>query len=362
MKKLIMLAVVLMVSAVTFGQVRGYRPVMILPDTSTKFPTVVKAGDLVYVSSTKTMYEVEVGVGISKNMNYVLSSASNYTQPNTATLGGYDPTYYVDTATNQNIRGVKTFFDAPRFAIGTSATGNGNIGIGYGAMGSVTTAVQSVGIGNYALRDQTTNGTNVAIGYGACESVTGAVNDVGIGHEALINTTGAYNTGVGAGVLTINTTGTYNSALGYHAGYGNKTGANNIYVGKNAGPRGSTSDLSDRLYISNIVGGQDTAIIYGVMGATPAASTLQLNAAVSTPQLPTFTIAGGTATIGVKDTVGLAVAGLTTNAIVVASYNAESTASKLKPDTAAAVYTVRAGWLTLGGKYGWKVNYFIPKK
>lgn len=454
MKKLVMVIVaVMMLSALSFGQsLLGYRPVMIVPDTATKFPMSMKAGDLVFVSSTGTMYQLAVPMGTAKNMNYVLASTGRYNSADMSTLSGRAETYFVDTATAQNVRGVKTFYNVPKFAIGTNVS---NIPITYGtnSIGSsittgqynvllgggnaITAGSANIAISEGALMSATTSNNNIALGQLSLATCNSGSENIGVGGYSLYsNTTGVKNTSIGIESAKYNTSGGYNSFLGYRAGYGIKTGSGNIAIGKLAGPAGTTSATSNALYISNVAGGADTAIIYGVMGATPAASTLQFNAAVDIPVtlgvdgnvgvgtsaqnkftvtgtngnftsagtgsiagnvgigttdynkftvdgttgavvtestarvkgaltadvLPTFTIAGGTATIGVKDTVGLAVAGLTTNAIVVASYNAESTASKLKPDTAAAVYTVRAGWLTLGGKYGWKVNYFIPKK
>jgi hypothetical protein len=74
--------------------------------------------------------------------------------------------------------------------------------------------------------------------------------------------------------------------------------------------------------------------------------------------LPTYTIAAGKATPIINaDTIGVAIAGLTTNAVVILSYSA----FHASPDT--LPYAIlHAGWLTIHGKRNFAVNYWIPSK
>jgi hypothetical protein len=74
--------------------------------------------------------------------------------------------------------------------------------------------------------------------------------------------------------------------------------------------------------------------------------------------LPSFTIAAGQINLAAKDTGGVAIPGLTTSSIVLVSY-AQNVAAE---DTNACVHTLKTGWLTVIGKKGTKVNYWVPKK
>lgn len=137
------------------------------------------------------------------------------------------------------------------------------------------------------------------------------------GADALLsNTTGLYNSAFGFNTLTANTTGSYNIGFGYKAGTKNTTGVGNIYIGQNAGLKQTTGGNnviigslagqslisgtgniiigsgagpggvgscveSNRLYISNNVGEQDTSFIYGNMTGNKATATLQFNSNTS---------------------------------------------------------------------------------
>ena len=83
--------------------------------------------------------------------------------------------------------------------------------------------------------------------------------------------------------------------------------------------------------------------------------------------LPSHTIACGTLTIPTaatgNDTTGRAVVGLTTSAVIIASYAPSTKAlATVASDTAASAFCIAAGWLTVAGKHGRAVNYWIPKK
>ena len=98
---------------------------------------------------------------------------------------------------------------------GSAGLASFNVGIGYQALGGLTTGNQNVGIGELALTANTTGQQNVALGNLAM----------------VANTTGSYNTAVGENALGNNTTGYDNFAFGLRALYQNTTGYNNAAFG-----------------------------------------------------------------------------------------------------------------------------------
>ncbi len=78
--------------------------------------------------------------------------------------------------------------------------------------------VNSVAVGNNALKINTNGAQNVAVGAGVLSK----------------NTDGHSNVAVGMSTLPNNVSGYENVAVGQHALYGNKTGSNNVAVGKSA--------------------------------------------------------------------------------------------------------------------------------
>ena len=84
-----------------------------------------------------------------------------------------------------------------------------------------------------ALIDNTTGSYNTAIGAGAL----------------LLNTTGINNTANGCYALLLNTTGSNNTALGYQAGDSISTGTGDIFIGANAG---YNETASNAFYVNNI--------------------------------------------------------------------------------------------------------------
>lgn len=112
MKKIAILLITMLMASVSFAQsgstAYGFRPVMILPDTATNFPVQAKIGDLVYVQSTHTMYELEVAVGTTKDMNWVLASASRYSYPSVTMSGTTTITGNLSVSGTSTLTGVAT--------------------------------------------------------------------------------------------------------------------------------------------------------------------------------------------------------------------------------------------------------------
>lgn len=447
MKKLIVFLALMVFTIGMFAQIPGE----VVSSASAKFKKIHRAGELIINSATRSQYLVLAGkiVGTKDDITGALAGTPKIAMMAFTTGGAY-----VDTLNAQNVRGVKTFYKPMAFTLGS---GTNNVGLGTGCMFSLTSGEENVSIGANSMWTNTTGSENTALGSASLKDNTTGTYNTGVGFRSLYknttagynttvgaeslrenttgaqntslgsyslydNTSGSYNVAVGYGALQKKTTGDYNSCFGFSSGYGIKTGSGNIAIGKNSGPAGTTSTLSDRLYISNKVGGTDTAIIYGVMGATPAASTLQFNASVHVNQqagtantalfqndkttagdssvvinklgyvgigkatatvpldvvgaaeisgtarikgaitadvLPSYTIAAGELIpVLAADTIGVAIAGLTTSSKVIVGYGEPVPTA----DTIACVYSVKAGWLTVIGENGKKINYWVPKK
>jgi hypothetical protein len=87
-----------------------------------------------------------------------------------------------------------------------------------------------------ALYSNTTGYWNSAIGASALYSNTTGYSNSAIGANALYsNTTGSSNSAIGVNALYSNTTGYSNSAIGVNALYSNTTGSSNSAIGVNAG-------------------------------------------------------------------------------------------------------------------------------
>ena len=278
-----------MIILTTFAQ----KPSKTIPvaTLTTKIGYTMYPGDFIYNIATNRLYYLPKGAVATKT---ITSLGGDITAMTTATA-----TYYVDTATAQNVHGVKTFYDAPQTSLGGSLTntafggglifgnvsGTSNSSFGYQSLKAITSGNANSSFGTSALITNQTGSNNTALGSAALYLNTGS-NNTAIGQSAMANTGSATNnTSVGYYSLWNNTTGQYNTAIGLRSGNGNKTGSSNKFLGYYAGHAGNTATTSNELFISNIAGGADTAIIYGVMNGTPATNTLQLNATTRVPAL-----------------------------------------------------------------------------
>jgi hypothetical protein len=146
--------------------------------------------------------------------------------------------------------------------INTTATSN--LGLGTGAVDSITTGDYNVGVGDGALTANTTGANNTATGYQALYFNTTGSNNTANGFRALdSNTTGSYNTANGYRALRTNTTGYNNTANGFQALYYNTTGVNNTAVGYQA-------------LLLNNTGSSNTALGTSALYATTGASNTAL--------------------------------------------------------------------------------------
>jgi hypothetical protein len=134
--------------------------------------------------------------------------------------------------------------------------------LGIQALKSNTSGQSNCAIGAYSLWNNTTGTGNMAVG-GMLNNISGDYN-VAIGGTALnSNTSGSSNTAIGNTALFTNSTGSTNIAIGFAAGY-YATGNNEFYLD-------NTKRASNAVEKTN-------ALMYGVMGATPAAQSLNINA------------------------------------------------------------------------------------
>jgi hypothetical protein len=110
-----------------------------------------------------------------------------------------------------------------------------NTAVGYLSLGSDTTGGYNTGVGAGTLLANTGD-LNTATGAGALLSNTTANYNTANGAQALLfNTEGAFNTATGTGALFYNTIGGYNTANGIYALAFKTTGNSNTAVGAYAG-------------------------------------------------------------------------------------------------------------------------------
>jgi len=127
--------------------------------------------------------------------------------------------------------GLQTAIGAYALDASTTGASQGNVAVGYAAMGANTTGYSSVGVGAYALDAMTDGNCNTACGYIALSACTDAVQNTGVGHGALQKVTSSTNTAVGYNALKEATTGGMNTAVGTAALDAITDGEGNTAVG-----------------------------------------------------------------------------------------------------------------------------------
>jgi trimeric autotransporter adhesin len=94
-----------------------------------------------------------------------------------------------------------------------------------------TTGRFNTAIGALSLQDNTTGEINTAVGYAALANNTTGASNTAVGYQALYdNTTGSSNTALGHQTLQLNTAPN-NTAVGYQALFDNTTGDKNVALG-----------------------------------------------------------------------------------------------------------------------------------
>ena len=192
-------------------------------------------------------------------------------------------------------------------AINTTIIGKENTALGYQALNNNSSGSSSVAIGYQAMSNANNSAStsdfityNTAIGYQALQgSVTPAnntgTNNTSVGYQTLkANTSGGYNSAIGASVLinntsggnntaigynslNANTTGNYNNALGRNAMSNNLTGTGNIAIGYNALSSNTTGNYNIAVgYGANVSDGLTNAISIGQNATNATSNSIQL--------------------------------------------------------------------------------------
>jgi hypothetical protein len=139
--------------------------------------------------------------------------------------------------------------------VGTAAllfdTADANTATGAGALLNNTTGTDNTANGAFALSSNTTGASNAAVGFEAMQNATGAnvLFNTAVGIQALQQTTANANVAVGDLALLVDSSGSFNTAIGAAAGSHQTTGSGNVYIGQGIeGVAGETNQT----YIKNI--------------------------------------------------------------------------------------------------------------
>jgi len=148
----------------------------------------------------------------------------------------------------------------------TTLTGTNNTGIGFDALGHISSGSANTASGHFALTSNTSGSESTATGAWALYANTSGYYNTASGYAALENNTNGYfNTANGYGALYANRSGYYNTADGYSALENNTTGNANIALGGSAGVNLTTGD--NNIDIGNEgVAGEAATIRIGTSG------------------------------------------------------------------------------------------------
>jgi hypothetical protein len=198
----------------------------------------------------------------------------NITSASSVVAIGYRALWMVTTTGNSVAIGGYTAYE--------TESGSNMVCIGYGAGKYGPASYNNVYIGTGAGTGITgnSNNGNVGIGISALRTITIGIVNMAIGYQTLYSlTSGSYNSAISPLALYNTTTGYGSTAIGYQAGYSQVAVDYGIYIGYQAG---YYETVGSKLYITNQKGsdeatGRVMALLYGVMSATTADQTLQIN-------------------------------------------------------------------------------------
>ncbi|MGZ3769630.1 MAG: tail fiber domain-containing protein [Bdellovibrio sp.] len=144
--------------------------------------------------------------------------------------------------------------------------GQGDTGLGLGALKSNTSGYYNAGFGSNSLLNTTTGHDNTATGYSALTANISGSNNTAMGSYSLYSNTASANTATGYGSLYYNTSGSYNEAFGGWALFSNTTGNDNVAVGDsslaNNTTGGDNTAIGDSSLYSSVSGSGNTAVGY----------------------------------------------------------------------------------------------------
>jgi len=323
MKKLFLVFALILFTATVFAQEYGVSYTVAAPTSKVTF--YLAKNNTLKVTSTHNEYSILKDIPAGTLVSTAIADLTWLYPVGSATSANSTITTLTSTTANITTANIATTLTLPGTTTVTKTTGNANSATFSGSIVADSVTAPLVAATSTLILPGTTTATKTT---GNANSVTLSGSLVVGGNDTLTTTHVATTTATVGTTLTL-------------------PGATTITKTSGNGNSVTTSG-------SLVVGGNDTLTTTHV-----AATTVTVSGLLTASVLPTFTIAAGqlTPTI-IGDTIGVAVAGLTTNSIALVSY-AEPLPTA---DTIACVYAVKAGWLTLMGKNGKKMNYWIPKK
>ncbi len=132
--------------------------------------------------------------------------------------------------------------------------------------GSATAGAFNTGVGSRSLRNNTTGANNTAVGSRSLLQNTTGSHNTAAGFDALRNNVGAsFNSAFGSNALFSNSSGANNTAMGYQSLKSNTTASNNTAIGSNAlgnNITGTRNTAAGSGSLFNNTGNDNTAIRY----------------------------------------------------------------------------------------------------
>jgi hypothetical protein len=175
----------------------------------------------------------------------------------------------------------------------------GNTAEGDSALAGLTSGLYNSAFGLFSLRTNTTGNFNTAIGAGALLSNNGDQNTATGAGSLLNNTTGNFNTAIGEATLFFNTTGSNNTGIGTTALQSNTTGDFNTAIGEGAlfsnTTGGFNTGVGDRVLHGNTTGSANTAV---ALDALSSNTTGNNNTAIGEDALNSNTTGSGNTVVG----------------------------------------------------------------
>lgn len=240
----------------------------ILNTTSGGIPSLATSPSVSGLITAGTGFTATTGA-ITATAGNVVVTAGNVTLPNSnsagtngvITLGGVR---FMHNSNNGTFLGVGS---------GTSnLTGTNDTGLGYEALGAITSGGGNTAVGTFAVRTTSTQSSNTGIGYGSLYGTTGNFNTA-VGYLSGSSQAGSPategNTLIGnqsGGILT--GAASYNSTLGYNT-LVNMAGAGsyNTIIGQSSGSAYTTTESSNLLINAAGTAGESNKLRIGTAGS-----------------------------------------------------------------------------------------------
>lgn len=253
------------------------------------------------VSSPSVSGSVTAGTGFTATTGDVTVTSGNIHLPNTTASVGK---LFLGTTLFLSDWGSNNAFIAGAGNTTTNATGC--LGIGNGALMSLTTVSGSdnVGLGSTAGQALTTGTQNTLVGASSGDSLTTGSENTIVGFSAATAaTTAGNNIVIGRTAASNLSTGTNNVIIGAFTG-GTTTGGNNIVIGPSAfgSPTGTENTIIGDSAGQNYSGAESNNILLGsfVQGTTGESNTIHIGDGVIQPATACFIagIFGSTVDVG----------------------------------------------------------------